>query len=231
MARLGFESGLAHFGLLGITLVTLAPQMAFAAAVEKRESTISPRTVRLDTASLRKHYLEGEFTTVADSLEAWRAKGSVGTRSDSVFAYRHLGIVYASSDATKIRAESYFNLLLKLEPDIEILDPYVSAKVDALWDQVRERNSKVTGKPLTKRSQDLSNATPRQLSGDNKTQVTLSDKSGFPWLWTVGGAVLVGGAAVAFYVWDQKQQPSQDVQDPEALLDTAAITIKVPRKP
>lgn len=197
-------------------------------------SGTKPKADRLDTAGLRKQYLEGEFAKVTDSLESWRALGSVGTRHDSVFAYRHLGIIYATSEASRVRAESFMNLLLRLEPDIEILDPYVSAKVDVIWDQVRQRNAKVTGRPLSDRQANLEPSANRG-NADGKTwpQKTPSEvgtKNGFPWLWTMGGALVVGGI-VAFYFWDQAQNPGLSSGDAEPMLDTADITIKVPRKP
>jgi hypothetical protein len=180
---------------------------------------------RLDTATIRKNYLEGEFTKVSDSLEAWRMNGLIGSHADSVFTYRHLGIVYASNEITHNRAESYLNLLLGLEPNMDMLDPYVSTTVEAFWDKVKARNAKVKGRPAPQKIQvvtKITNTTPEKT--------TVSSKGDFPWLWTAAGTVLVGGA-VAFYFISQEQPKTVAANPTEAWLDTAIIRIKVPKQP
>ncbi len=180
----------------------------------------------LDTASLRKLYLDGDLEKVAASLEAWRAKGMPGGHADSVFTYRHLGIIYASSEENQVRAESYLNLLLNLEPDIDILDPIVSPSVDAFWERVRTRHNKVTGhRPKTAQGSLSSSASSTQ-SSRHKTQ--FEDEKTFPWMWATLGTVVVGGA-VGIYLWDQSRSNSPSKSEP--VLDTADFIIKVKPQP
>jgi hypothetical protein len=184
---------------------------------------------RLDTAAIRKNYLEGEFTRVSDSLEAWRMNGLIGSHADSVFTYRHLGIVYASNEVTHNRAESYLNLLLGLEPNIDMLDPYVSTTVEAFWDKVKARNAKVKGVATPSSTSAVTN-TANKHSNTTSDNTTVRSKDGFPWLWTAAGTVLVGGA-VAFYFISQEQPATVAANPTEASLDTAIIYIKVPKQP
>jgi hypothetical protein len=179
----------------------------------------------LDTAFIRKNYLEGEFSKVIDSLEAWRKAGSQGSHSDSVFAYRHLGIVYASYETARVRAESYLNLLLRLEPRTEVLDPYISDAVEDFWDKVKIRNKKDLELPVG--SGALQPGKTKDRPGPSNGTVA---RGGFPWFWTAAGIAVVGGA-IAFYMIAQEPPPSGPSSPGFATLDTANIHIRVLNQP
>ncbi len=182
---------------------------------------------RLDTAAIRKNYLEGELSKVSDSLEAWRQNPVLGSHADSVFVYRHLGIVYASNEANHNRAESYFNLLLRLEPELDVLDPFVSNTVEEFWEKVKLRHAKVAGKRPEEPSK--FGERPETVPTPNP-KVQAKQDGGFPWLWTLAGTALVGGA-VAFYFISQETPSSPPSSNQTASLDTANILIKVPKQP
>ncbi|MEO7423776.1 MAG: hypothetical protein ABI036_01235 [Fibrobacteria bacterium] len=175
----------------------------------------------LDTAFIRKNYLEGEFSKVIDSLESWRKAGSQGSHSDSVFAYRHLGIVYASYETARVRAESYLNLLLRLEPRTEVLDPYISDAVEDFWVKVKIRNKKDLDPPRA--AEPLSSVNP-------KPRIDSSSSGRFPWFWVASGAALAGGA-VAVWLLTQEPSPGGPASPSVASLDTANIHIRVLKQP
>lgn len=211
-ARIPLRAPLSAFKWIVLTLVLGAASMA--AAGTRFTST-------LDTAYIRKNYIEGEFSKVIDSLEGWRKAGSKGSHSDSVFAYRHLGIVYASYETARVRAESYLNLLLRLEPRTEVLDPYISHEVEAFWDKVKIRNKKELELPY---------ASGPPSSRQSKPRIEPASTGGFPWFWVTTGTVLAGGA-VAAYLLTQEPSPSGPSSPDVAALDTARIQIRVRDQP
>jgi hypothetical protein len=173
----------------------------------------------LDTVLIRNYYLDAEFIKVVDSLESWRKNGSVGTHADSVFAYRHLGIVYASEEWTHNRSESYLNLLLRLEPQTDILDPFISPSVESFWESVKTRSRRLLG--VAPEDGDKKPASRRE----GKAASLKADKGGFPWLWTLTGTAVAGGV-IAYYLLSQ-ETPGAEGNPSAAVRDTANIRILV----
>lgn len=174
----------------------------------------------LDTVLIRNYYLDAEFIKVVDSLESWRKNGSVGTHADSVFAYRHLGIVYASEEWTHNRSESYLNLLLRLEPQTDVLDPFISPSVESFWESVKARSRRLLGVSSPDDAK-------KPASGrDGKAASLKADKGGFPWFWTLAGTAVVGGA-VAYYLLNQEPPSGANGNPSVAVRDTANIRILV----
>ncbi|MEO7423539.1 MAG: hypothetical protein ABI036_00025 [Fibrobacteria bacterium] len=161
--------------------------------------------------------MNSEFDGVMDSLEAWRKNGSKGSHSDSVFAFRHLGIVYASFEATRARSESYLNLLLRLEPGTEVLDPFISDSMEVFWEKIKARNRKYKGVQTPKGN----TAKPGKLRVEEK------ERRGFPWGWAMGVTAVVGGAAAYFIL----SQDEQVVKDEPGSLETAIIHIRITTQP
>ncbi len=174
----------------------------------------------LDTVLIRNYYLDAEFIKVVDSLESWRKNGSVGSHSDSVFAYRHLGIVYASEEWTHNRSESYLNLLLRLEPQTDVLDPFISPSVESFWESVKTRSRRLLG--VASADSAKKPATGRE----GKAASLEADKGGFPWLWTLAGTAVTGGA-IAYFLLTQEAPSEPDGNPSAAVRDTANIRIRV----
>ncbi|HLP40196.1 MAG TPA: hypothetical protein VK465_01705, partial [Fibrobacteria bacterium] len=83
---------------------------AFAAA----EPTQSP--ARLDTALVRGYYLDGDFDPAIDVLETHLTLHRVLTHEDSVFTFKHLGVMYAAKYETREKGKHYMLKLLETEP-------------------------------------------------------------------------------------------------------------------
>src|SRR5690606_33123721 len=95
---------------------------------------------KLDRAVLSKAYKESDWDELSKTLEAY-LRGTVLTKIDveeRIFAYKHLGVIYAADWNTQTRAESFFNQLLELSPEIEIVDMYVSKKISDFFREVKQ---------------------------------------------------------------------------------------------
>lgn len=171
----------------------------------------------LDTAYIRQNYVNGEFDGVMDSLEAWRKNGSKGSHSDSVFAFKHLGIVYASFEATRARSESYLNLLLRLEPGTDVLDPFITDSMEVFWEKIKARNRKLNGSQGPK-----GNAAKQGVP-----RVEEKEGRGFPWGWTMGITAVVGGVAAYFFL--SQDEPAK--KDGPGSQETAIIRIRITTQP
>src|SRR5688572_2710926 len=55
----------------------------------------------MDTAKIHEQYLEGEFDAAIRSLEAQLRSRAPMSHAESVFVYKHLGVMYAASQATR----------------------------------------------------------------------------------------------------------------------------------
>ncbi|MEO7778890.1 MAG: hypothetical protein ABIY63_15260, partial [Fibrobacteria bacterium] len=97
------------------------------------------RDGKLDQPALSKAYRESEWIPVRNALEGYvnHYEASKIDIDERIFAYKYLGVIYASDSLTRTRAESYFNRLLELSPNIEIVDMYASKKIIDFFHEVK----------------------------------------------------------------------------------------------
>lgn len=92
----------------------------------------------LDKEAISQAYFESEFTRVLMPLENYRENfPKTATRDDSIFVYKYLSVIYAADPKSKTKAESYMVQLLKLMPDIELIDLYISENIQAIFKKVK----------------------------------------------------------------------------------------------
>src|SRR5688500_10033923 len=61
----------------------------------------TPSKILLDTAQVRRLYLDGDFDEAIDKVETSLRYGTGHTHVDSVFAFKHLGVMYAAKYETR----------------------------------------------------------------------------------------------------------------------------------
>lgn len=94
-------------------------------------SPAKPAVASLDTAAIRKIYMDGEFEAAIQQLESARKAGLLKSHQDSVFAFKHLGVMYAASYGTIERGKKFMYQLLTIEPSVRIMDMYASDMIGA----------------------------------------------------------------------------------------------------
>jgi hypothetical protein len=191
---------------------------------------------KLDQPVLRDAYTSGDFEKVKVSLEEFR-KGQFdqASREDQIFSHKYLAVIYAADSTTINRAESYFNLLLNLSPNIELADMFLSRRVQEIFDRVKadiERNRKYTskydafGNPIQSEANkpatvgDSQKPTSAQMISSPEAQPKGSGKvetsSSRKWIW-IGTTVAAVGAGTGLYFLTQSAG-SKDTET-EVVLD------------
>lgn len=166
----------------------------------------------LDMKSVQSNFREGELEVVKNLLESFlKHQSTIATRDEKIFAYKYLGVIYASNASDKLKAESYFNQLLPLAPNIELADMYVSQNIQDIFDKVKKdylhtqeyrSHFDAFGNPIVS-----DNTTPKK-NGPKKSEKQISPSSNSWIWWTTAGVAAIGGAAILLWVIESEQKPS-----------------------
>lgn len=153
----------------------------------------SATAVGLDTLKAHKLYIDGDFDKAIAEIEQSVKAGKLLSHGDSVFAYKHLGVMYAANESTRERGKHYMFLLLAIEPTARIMDMFASDLIYMIFKNVQEEFELTQG-GKGKRP---------------KAAAQSSSSGGKQWVFWTGGAVAVVGVAAA---WWLMQDPPRDKQ-------------------
>jgi hypothetical protein len=167
---------------------------------------------RLDMPAIRKAYQESEFEKAGAFLEKFlKDRTRAASREDSIFAFKYLGVIYAADSLGQTRSESYFNRLLTISPHIELVDMYVSSRIQAKFDEVKREFRRqadyrsrfdALGNPLPAGSGEghaTGSGTPATGAGPE-----VSDGKSRAWIfWTAALAAVGVGSGVGIYLWSE----------------------------
>lgn len=151
--------------------------------------------LRVDSAKVHSLYLDGEFDTAIAMLEANLKETRQYRHDDSVFIFKHLGVMYAAQYDTREKGKYYMNRLLSVEPTAKIVDMYASDMIYMIFRNIQdefEQNRLFMGMQSQNRlrNDSLAEAKPKKDSvKENPKVASSSSSSGTKWIW--------GGAAVA----------------------------------
>jgi hypothetical protein len=166
---------------------------------------------RLDMKGLRRAYMESDFVPVREALEGFmKAHKADATRDEKVFSHIYLGVIYAADSMEDAKAESHFNSLMHIAPNIELVDMFVPPQIQNIFDRVKHdylrmkeygQKYDALGNPIASpvdSSRPVANLTPEPK---RPTQQGIDSKpENHEWLWwTLGGAAVVG-AGVGVYL-------------------------------
>jgi hypothetical protein len=139
----------------------------------------------LDTARIRKLYMESEFDHAIGLLEKdLKGKPSL-THADSVFIYKYLAVMYTSKYESRELGKRYMYQLLAIEPSARISDMFASDMIYMIFKNVQDEY-------FAMHPQDGPPPPPPHKETSRSSGHTA-------WYW-VGGAVLVLTAGVTAYV-------------------------------
>jgi hypothetical protein len=164
----------------------------------------------MDTVKLHATYLDGDFDQATRVMEGALKNRKSLTHADSVFIFKHLGVMYAATPATREKGRYYMAQLIYIEPTAKILDMYASDMIDVIFRKVREEvESKHpvavkapepapdTVKPMPPPPPPPQPA-PQVARGKSKTM-----------FWVTGGAVVAAGTVGLLYVLLDDPKPKQ----------------------
>jgi len=190
-------------------------------------STAAPNFIRsdggLDMPQAKQAYKDGDFDKVRIGLESFLRQNKNAAREERIFAYKYLGVVYATQENGKAHSETYFHQLLDLSPNVEVAEMYVSKSVEDFFHQIKKNhqqrisynekydefgnlNAAPGGKGASNKdgtaASKSSTATTSSRSPQpvNRQQRVAAKRPVWPWI-LAGGAVAVG---VTVYIISQK---------------------------
>lgn len=184
----------------------------------------------LDKEAISKAYFDGDFDQIQAPLEEFRRTAKNPKKEDLIFCYKFLSVIYASDPATKSKAESYMVQLLKLAPNIELLDLYVSDTIKNHFSRVKKEfqeeqrykqqydlvgnrigpDTLAGGSPGPGSASSSSNPVP----GKTESLPTRKKKASSAWIWWTAGAAataaVVAGVLILGGEEDPKTEKSQE---------------------
>jgi hypothetical protein len=141
--------------------------------------------------------MDGEFEKAIKLVETALASGAVATHTDSVFAFKHLGVMYTATYETREIGKKYMYQLLFIEPTARIMDMYASDMIYMIFKNIQEEVAITRAKPRHNDPEPDPKSSPRKKKA---------------WPYWVGGAVTVGaGMALAtYFLMDREPHPGTD---------------------
>ncbi len=168
----------------------------------------------LDHELIKRMYYEAEFALVSQALENFLASSNNPSREDRIFAYKYLSVINASSENTRQRAESYMYQLLRLNPEIDLIDLYISEHIESIFNKVKDRFVRME-------QLNPGQATPQEdtlaiTSPAEPVQKVAGNNAPGRWVWyAAGGAGLVAAITLyAFSLDEPDNTPTQQILIP-----------------
>jgi hypothetical protein len=82
--------------------------------------------------------MDGEFEAAITMLEDNLKETRQYQHDDSVFIYKHLGVMYAAQYETREKGKYYMFRLLQVEPSAKIMDMYASDMIYMIFKNIQE---------------------------------------------------------------------------------------------
>jgi hypothetical protein len=189
---------------VGVLILSLAISMVFA---EKPKATAKighgnethVRTDSLDTVAIHALYMDGEFEQALKKLEYARRMGWLKTHGDSVFAFKHLGVMYAATYETQETGKRYMYQLLTIEPSVRIMDMYASDMIYMIFKNVKAEYEIRIARPGMADSLEPASGN----TGPSTARPRKSVRRTWPY-WMAGAILVVGTGSAAYLLFDDE---------------------------
>ena len=197
-------AGLAGCWLLVIALIapTLAASQASKANI-KAKPKASPAVFpnRLDTTFIHSTYIDGDFDRAVEMLEDAMKYGGPFSHQDSIFIFKHLGVMYAAKYETRENGKHFMLQLLNVEPTAKIMDMYASDMIYMIFKNIQDEFA--SSKPSFARPDPGPNPSPDPENPKKKTR--------YAWVgWTASVVAAAGGIALAIHMMDEEKAVSKE---------------------
>jgi hypothetical protein len=194
--------------LLSVVLTVASEPHAVAKPVEsKPQLPVHGLTGKIDTAKVRKLYMDGEFEEAISILENGRKENHSFNHSDSVFIFKHLGVMYAASYETREKGKYFMYQLLTVEPTARIMDMYASDMIYMIFKNIQDEFASTRHRYESPDS--LASVTNKDAPQKSPT-LKVDNSKGYATLFWVGAttAVAVAGVGAYLYVVNQPGKTS-----------------------
>ena len=196
-------------GLLPFLALASAPNDSSFAVKDEAKAQMQPSALRyaldLEAAEVRRLYMEGEFDRAIGLLQSRLGKKGTLEHGDSIFIFKHLGVMYAAQVESVEKGKWFFHKLLIVDTAAKITDMYASDHIYAIFQRISEEasSSRHLEAPTNRRLLSTSPANrPGADSFANKVSASsqLAPHShGRSYFWLGATTVLAVGAGFATY--------------------------------
>jgi hypothetical protein len=118
-----------------LSIPTLAIMLILGAFAGESEASSH---ANVDTVGVHKLYMDGEFEPAIAQLEGYLHAKERLSHGDSVFIFKHLGVMYAATYETREKGKYYMHQLLMTEPTAKIMDMYASDMIYMIFKNIQD---------------------------------------------------------------------------------------------
>lgn len=210
--------------LLAFTLPTNAASPGMPTLVKSGSSTVSkptsalkqtpePKSAPIDTAAVRRYYMDGDFEPAIDLLETAMRYKTGFSREDTIFIFKHLGVMYVANYETREKGKRYMRRLLEVEPTARILDMYASDMIYMIFKNIKDEfDASMQGRLRPYSVAGNGQGTPRRDQQEASGSAKKKSSSAYLWLGATAALITAAGAATYYYFSDAPEIVSVDHQ-------------------
>jgi hypothetical protein len=163
-------------------------------------------------------YRNGDIDSVIFYLKQGRDKPMFLDKSDSVLAFKYLGIIYAADKDKREKGRYYFNQMLRLDPGASITELLPGESARSIYKEVREeffelnpglaRHSNAAAAPPATATASADDEEEEKAALPPSTPLAAPAKTLKPrrshavWWWVAGGALVAGAAGLTVALLD-----------------------------
>jgi len=177
----------------------------------------------VDSAQVHRLYLDGDFDPAIALLEDELKETRQYRHEDSVFIFKHLGVMYAAQYETREKGKYYMHKLLMVEPSAKIMDMYASDMIYMIFKNIQEefeQNRATIAGPKrpadqpdsmpTRNHSEVATGTQTRTRGSGEE---VQSSGGKKWIWAGAAVVTLAAGVGAYYLLTEQPQVTVKEQD------------------
>jgi hypothetical protein len=198
--------------LIGISIACAAPKNSQARASASGKpamarASVPPAPASIDTIRVHKLYVDGDFEQAIGLLETGIKENRLQSHADSVFTFKHLGVMYAANYETREKGKIFMHQLLMVEPTARIMDMYASDMIYMIFKNIQDEFEMNRAKLGRAEGHVIGNGQASPIAKTPpKEEPEVSKSNSVYWIGGTGAVVLAGVAAY-FVLADQSPPP------------------------
>jgi hypothetical protein len=204
-------TNLAFLIQLSIGICVAAPKAPTKSTSKSVTNAVTARKYILDTIAVHRQYIDGDFDEAIDKLEIGLKYVTPLSHDDSVFIFKHLGVMYTSKYETREKGKQFMMRLLEVEPTARIMDMYASDMIYMIFKNIQDEYELAQMK--LKRAQGLKDQANQPGDPDPGKQPTDKPEKvrSYKWVpWTIAAVGIAGGTAVALSLMSDKTAQTKE---------------------
>jgi hypothetical protein len=170
----------------------------------------------IDTTAIHKVYLDGDFEEAIDMIESAMRRTRNFTHAESIFIFKHLGVMYTAKYETRELGKKYMMQLLHVEPGARIMDMYASDMIYMIFKNIRDEfelsRAKLERAEIQLNGGNVAaGGSDSGRSGNSTSKASASKERSHAWVgWTAGVLAAAGGVALLVALNSGDEEPKTE---------------------